>query len=406
MAERVVDGASVTPITRGRDEVVPGDVATAAAGAAAAAFGAAAVVADVVVRALGQPWGRRVGAPVRAAQPWPETTEAVDVVLGLSWWATSTGGRLVGGVARLTRPVVGLAMDPPLVPTGLRPTSVVGRLARGWRAERPRAVQAFSAWSAQAAPLAAEVGTSLVDVDRVAGVVLEQVDVEELATLLLDRIDVTDVAVRVLDRIDVDRLVTTVVERIDLQPLVEQVLARLDLNELVTTVLERLELQPLSQSVVERLEVGTLAAAALDQLDLTDLVLSRVDLERIVTAALDELDLTQLVMQRVDLEHVINGALDQLDLTQLVMQRVDLPAIADYVVEEIDLPEMIRDSTGSMASETIQGIRVQGIEADRAVSRVVDRLLIRRRARKTEAVDLEDAMEPEAQPDDEQAAKR
>jgi hypothetical protein len=47
-------------------------------------------------------------------------------------------------------------------------------------------------------------------------------------------------------------------------------------------------------------------------------------------------------------------------------------------VEGVDLPEIIRDSTGSMVSETVHDVRVQGIEADRAVSRLVDRLLRRR----------------------------
>lgn len=394
MAERFADGATVTAITRVRDDVVPvTDVAAVAVRVVEAAFGAAAVAVDVAVRGLAQPWGTRVAERTggrSTARAWPETTEAVDVVLGLGWWATAAGGRVAGGVVRVTRPVVGLALNPPLVPTAVRPATVMGRLAGGWRRERPRAIQAFSSWTAQATPLAAEVGTGLVDVDRVAAVVLDQVDVEELATRLLDRIDVTDIGVRVLDRIDLDRLVTAVVDHLDLQRIVEQVLAGLDLNELVTAVLDRLELQPLSQSVVGRLEVAPLVSAALDQIDLTDLVISRVDLERVVTAALDELDLTALVMQRVDLEKVVNGALDELDLTALVMQRVDLPGIADYVIDAIDLPEIIRESTGSMASETIQGIRVQGIQADRALNRVVDKMLIRRRSRRTEAVDLDE----------------
>ena len=40
---------------------------------------------------------------------------------------------------------------------------------------------------------------------------------------------------------------------------------------------------------------------------------------------------------------------------------------------------------GRLASETVRGIRLQSIDADRAVSRFVDRLLLRRGARRTVA---------------------
>ena len=74
-----------------------------------------------------------------------------------------------------------------------------------------------------------------------------------------------------------------------------------------------------------------------------------------------------------------------MDLTDVVMQRVDLVAIADYVIEAIDLPEIIRESTGGVATETVRGVRMRSIEADAAVSRAVDRLLFRRRSRALDA---------------------
>jgi hypothetical protein len=107
--------------------------------------------------------------------------------------------------------------------------------------------------------------------------------------------------------------------------------------------------------------------------------LARVELEPVVSAALDQLDLTQLVLERVDLERVVTSALQHLDLTQIVRQQVDLIGLADYVVDGIDLPEIIRDSTGSVASEAVRGLRMQGVGADVAVARIVDRMLHRRR---------------------------
>ena len=82
-----------------------------------------------------------------------------------------------------------------------------------------------------------------------------------------------------------------------------------------------------------------------------------------------------MVLDRVDLGRVIASALEQVDLTATVMDDVDLVQVAEYVVTAIDLPEIIRESTGSVASEAVRGLRVQGVDADVAVARAVDRLL-------------------------------
>jgi len=65
---------------------------------------------------------------------------------------------------------------------------------------------------------------------------------------------------------------------------------------------------------------------------------------------------------------------------EAVVRRLDLAAIAREVVDELDLPEIIRESMGSMTGETVGGIRVQSMNADRAISRLVDRLLQRSQA--------------------------
>jgi hypothetical protein len=64
---------------------------------------------------------------------------------------------------------------------------------------------------------------------------------------------------------------------------------------------------------------------------------------------------------------------------------MDLVGLADQVIEGIDLPEIIRESTGTVASEVVRGVRMQSIDADEAIARVVDRLFLRRRRRATDA---------------------
>jgi hypothetical protein len=76
---------------------------------------------------------------------------------------------------------------------------------------------------------------------------------------------------------------------------------------------------------------------------------------------------------------------DRVDVDR-VIARTDVAGLARYIVDEIGLPGLLRTSTGSVTSEVVRSVRDQGADADRAVERVVDRLLHRhgRRTRITE----------------------
>jgi hypothetical protein len=161
--------------------------------------------------------------------------------------------------------------------------------------------------------------------------------------------------------------------------------------------------------------VPEIAQGLADQVDLTALVRERVDVNAIVEdvdidrildrvdidAVVDRLDIDEIVA-RVDMERLardfpldtivdrldVNGVADRLDIERVIartdllaiVERLDLAEIAEEVIDEIDLPRLVRESSGIMANETVQTVRVQGMNADRLVSRVVDRVL-RREAR-------------------------
>jgi hypothetical protein len=117
--------------------------------------------------------------------------------------------------------------------------------------------------------------------------------------------------------------------------------------------------------------------AILGQLDLTELAVERIDLDRIaaeldVDAIAARIDLDAL-MRRVDLDAVADG----IDVERIVA-RLDLSVMALDVIERIDLPEIIRASTGAVSSETVRTVRMDAVAADDAVARVVGRLLRRR----------------------------
>jgi hypothetical protein len=170
----------------------------------------------------------------------------------------------------------------------------------------------------------------------------------------------------------IDVVITDVVRRVDVNAVARRldVMAVLDRLDLTDVVLSRVDLQRVVREVLVRLDEQTLAEVLV--LVDVDAVAARLDVDAVagrldVEAVLDRLNLTTTVLDRVDLGVVVDAAL----------ARVDLIGIAEQVIDGVNLPEIIRESTGSMASDTVRGVRMQGIEADEAVGRAVDRLLLR-----------------------------
>ena len=146
--------------------------------------------------------------------------------------------------------------------------------------------------------------------------------------------------------------------------------------------------------------VPVIADSLLRRMDLTEVVRRYVDLDDLVAsvdldqavgrvdldAVIGRLDLDRIVRERVDLDGIvstvdIDAVAARIDI-DAVISRIDLVGLAEDVIAEVDLPEIIRESTGSMASETVRGVRMQGISADEAVGRAVDRFrLVRSRRR-------------------------
>jgi hypothetical protein len=150
----------------------------------------------------------------------------------------------------------------------------------------------------------------------------------------------------------------------------------------VVSLVEQTVTYAVSTSVNAALDrlVPAIADAIIERIDLTDVVIEQVDLHRIVTAALDSLDLTSIVLDRVD----INAIVAEADV-DAVIDRVPIVPLAGYVIDEIDLPQIIRDSTSGIAGEAMDTFRKQGVGADQLVSRLADRILLRRRERKLDA---------------------
>jgi hypothetical protein len=139
-----------------------------------------------------------------------------------------------------------------------------------------------------------------------------------------------------------------------------------------------------AQAVVEHVDLdivieGIDLDGIIQRVDI-DSVLARVDLDRIVgridiDAIASKIDL-DAIASRIDIDAIVR----RVDL-QAIVNQLDLPAITQEVIEEVNIGELIRESTGSITTETVDAIRYQGMNADRLVSRIVDRVLMRRKGR-------------------------
>ena len=252
-----------------------------------------------------------------------DAVDPLDVALAVVAVALATTDAVRRTVRRRLAPVERLVLQPWFLPERARPgtwlSAGLRSAATRGRARRERLGSRFDAL----VPVAVDAAMRRV---RLTEVIRRHVDLDELVAL----VDLDAAAAR----LDVD----AVVARAD----IDAVVARVDVD-----------------AVAARVDVQAVA----DRIDL-DEAARRLDIE----AVLDRLDLTETVLQRVDLAAVAGAVLTQ----------VDVPAVVEGILDEIDLPEIIRESTGTMASDTVRGVRMQGVSADETVSRVVDRLLLRR----------------------------
>jgi hypothetical protein len=160
-------------------------------------------------------------------------------------------------------------------------------------------------------------------------------------------------------------LVAAVIDQIDL----DEVVARVDLDQVVARIdLDRIVARINPNQIAARIDLGEIV----DRVDV-DTIARRIDLDAIV----QRIDLDAIV-QRIDLDAIVA----RVDI-EAILARVDLPGITEQVIDEVDLGEIIRESSSTMASETVDALRVQGMRVDGLVSRIVDRILQREGQRET-----------------------
>jgi hypothetical protein len=282
-------------------------------------------------------------------EPHPGTSSArtvpaaLDAAVGMAAVATNAAVSVTRLFARAAAPVGRLVMHPPILNERLHPARVLEAFADRGQLARTSANDDLSRIIAAVVP----------------PVVDEVLDSLDLTALVQQRVDI-DVLVSTVD-------VASVVDRMDVDAIVRQVdvdgmLRQVDIDAIVSKVD--------IDAIVRQVDIDAIAR----QVDI-DAIVSQVDIDAIAK----RIDVDAIV-ERIDIDAIVS----RVDV-DAVVRRLDLVALAEEIVNGIDLPEIIRESTGSMASDVVRDARMQSIDADVTIARVVDRIIRRRRARQTDA---------------------
>jgi hypothetical protein len=275
------------------------------------------VLAEAVARTLGcEPYVEAEPATEESTRPATGVPLLAGAAIGMGLEVARWGARAATTAYRSAELFFGFVTSPEPVRVPLeQASSAFGRLDARWREQRPKDEEAAAAFLRLLIP-------------QVVDATLDQIDLNQLVA---ERVEID----RVVELVDVDQ----VIARIDLDAVVE----RVDIDAIV----RRIDLQ----AIVDRVPVDDIVT----RLDL-DAIVARVDIDGVVS--------------RVDVQAVA----DRIDLQALV-RRLDLATISNEVIEEINLTGIIQEAMGSMTTETVGGIRVQSMNADRAIARLVGRVL-------------------------------
>ena len=351
--------------------------------------------------------------PDQATSSKPAVPVAVDAALGVAVLTTRAAISVVRGFARLAAPVGRVVMHPPILNERLHPARVVEALAdRGHEARRSSGDDLDRIIAAVVPPVVNEVLDSL----DLTALVLERVDIDALVSTvdveaIIDRVDIAAIVEKIdidaiaksidldaiVDKIDVDAIVRRVdVDAIVAQVDIDAIARRIDVDSIadkidIDAIVRRVDVDAIVaqvdiDAIARRIDVDSIA----DKIDI-DAIVRRVDVDAIVA----QVDI-DAIARRIDVDAIvdkldIDAIVDRVDIDAIV-RRIDLVSLAEEIVNGIDLPEIIRESRGSMASEVVRDVRMQSIDADVAIARIVDRILRRRRARRTEISGKSDSM--------------
>lgn len=126
------------------------------------------------------------------------------------------------------------------------------------------------------------------------------------------------------------------------------------LPETIQLVMERLDLTELA---IDHVDIQRVLEATADQVDLTGFAIDHMDLVRLIEASLDQVDFTGLAITRLDFARAVTAAMEQVDVMTVAREQMDPARVAQYLRENVDVAEALRQAPTAVAGEAVRGVR-------------------------------------------------
>ena len=112
----------------------------------------------------------------------------------------------------------------------------------------------------------------------------------------------------------------------------------------------------LTDLAINHIDLERLLEAAVEQVDMTQFAIDHMDLPRLVAASLEQVDLTEIAMDKVDFARTLPMVMEQVDMIALVREQIDPAKLAAFIRDNVDLTEAIRTTPGAVAGDAMRGV--------------------------------------------------
>lgn len=126
------------------------------------------------------------------------------------------------------------------------------------------------------------------------------------------------------------------------------------LPETIQLVMEQLDLTELA---IDNVDIERVLTATADQVDLTGFAIDHMDLVRLIEASLDEVDFTGMAITRLDFARAVTAAMEQVDILAVTRDQMDPARVAQFLRENVDVAEALRAAPSAVAGEAVRGAR-------------------------------------------------
>lgn len=126
------------------------------------------------------------------------------------------------------------------------------------------------------------------------------------------------------------------------------------LPETIQMVMEQLDLTELA---IDHVDIQRVLEATADQVDLTGFAIDHMDLVRLIEASLDQVDFTGLAITRLDFARAVTAAMEQVDVMTVAREQMDPARVAAYLRDNVDVAEALRAAPTAVAGEAVRGAR-------------------------------------------------